>query len=519
MKQLHWIVLFVLLPSLAFSGKDFDEFKLNLLFVNATKNTSNADLENNTIIPWVEEAQRQYITKPSLKLSYTIERKKILNGLDLSELNFKSMTEFGKFMDDNFDNYARTKTEGHLTILVGNTLCWSDGKKCWGGWASFPHDVNPFNRKKGIWLSEESGSYVFAHELGHFWGLKHTFEPYVGFNKQCNKEFGNKNILNPDIGHCNSCDGKIALRIDSKTGNEFYVCENGVSNVMDYCRSVVPDASGIDAPGTETLNVCQQERAASQRKQYMTRDGKVNYIKLAGMRGEGACSRDSDCKSNEFCTAGVLDLKRNVCKVKLTNGALCTKDRQCQAGRCKSGFCSAPASVSMNGSCRFNDECRAGKCNAPIGGVTKGICVCERDSDCNTGEYCNKGGIFGVGKNICSKMVSPTCPGGWRYEIRNPLKKDRCVKTTTLTKPLKCKLLATDVAKNWTGPHAKNGADECRSKKGKKPKGVKCPIGYKYIIKSGADSCIKVQEEDRTPSCPSGYDYKSLSGKDQCRKN
>ena len=442
MKRLPCLLLLLLFPALAFAKQDFDEFRLNLHFVNGTKETSDTDLETQAIIPWIDEAERQFSAKPRLKLSYTIERKKTVNGMDLSDMQFKSMAEFNQFMDDHFDNYARSETDGHLTLLVGNRLCWKNllGKEnCWGGWANFPHDVNPFNRKKGIWIKETGDKYVLAHELGHFFGLKHTFEPYVGFNKQCNKEFGNKNIFNPDIGHCNSCNGKIAVRDDS------YVCEGGVSNVMDYCSSLTPDGSGGFSTGTETLNVCQQERAANQRQQFMTKDGKVNYIKLAGLRGEGACQEDSDCNANEFCTAGVLDLTRNVCKekksqgstctnkrqcasdrcnlgicadpdqcqtdgdcssgdfcgdpisgkrtckAKLSDGSVCTKGEQCKAGRCKTGFCSVAASVSMGDTCRFNDECRVGKCNAPIGGATKGTCVCKTDSDCGAGKWCDAG--------------------------------------------------------------------------------------------------------------------------------
>ena len=61
-------------------------------------------------------------------------------------------------------------------------------------------------------------------------------------------------------------------------------------------------------------------------------------------------------------------------------------------------------------------------------------------------------------------------------------------------------------------------SDECRSKKGKNPKGVKCPGGYKHNIKSGADTCTKTTQEHETPTCPAGYNYKSLNGKDECRE-
>jgi microsomal dipeptidase-like Zn-dependent dipeptidase len=114
--------------------------------------------------------------------------------------------------------------------------------------------------------------------------------------------------------------------------------------------------------------------------------------------------------------------------------------------------------------------------------------------------------------------VPPKCSSGESYETRNPLNKDRCKKTQVKTSALQCRLGALDKKKNWTGPHTKNGADECRSKKGKKAKGVKCSSGYKYASKSGRDTCTKTSYDYRTPSCPSGTKYKSQSGKDACLK-
>lgn len=426
-------------------------FDLEVQFVNGTKAQDNTALERDKIIPWVQKAEQQYVQKPSLKIHYTITNQRKAAGRDLSTLHFDGMSDFGKFMDENFDNVARTKTEGHLTILVGDSLCWKDllGKEvCWGGWSHFPHDVNPFGRKKGIWLSATNGSYTLAHEMGHLFSLKHTFEPYVGLNKQCNEGFGNKNVFAPALGHCNSCGGTI---VPAGTG---YICRGGVSNVMDYCDAYHADPSGrLTTEGNETLNVCQQERAADQRTQYLTKDGKVDYIALAGWNGEGQCQSDAECHDDEFCTAGVLDLSRNVCKAKkalgesctnkrqcasdrcnlarcvaadecqsdadcgagkycgdplvgqrtckakLDDGALCTKAEQCLAGRCKTGFCSAESSANLGGACRFDDECRAGACNAAVGGATKGTCVCRSDGDCGAGRYCDGGVDFKT--NVC----------------------------------------------------------------------------------------------------------------------
>jgi hypothetical protein len=422
MRKLCLLLLPLLLaPSVAPAAPPA-EFKLTLLFVNGTASRSNADLDR-TIKDWIADAEQQYRTKPALKVTYTIEKRATAGGRSLARLAFDKPAAFGAFMDDHFDNYARSETEGHLTLLVGDELCITNlvGKQsCWGGMAFFPHDVNPFSRKRGIWLAQTGDVHLLAHELGHFFSLKHTFEPYFGLNKQCNKEFGKKNVFNPELGHCNSCKGKVAVRT-GRGRTEYYVCENGISNVMDYCSALESDGTS----GTETLNVCQQERAATQREQYMTKDGKVNYIKLAGLRGAGACTSDAQCHSNEFCTAGVLDVVRDSCKAKKAHGATCTDKRQCATDRCSWGFC-ADADE-----CRSESDCGSSQyCGDPISGKRKckellahghtctradqcatgrcswGFCAdgdeCRSESDCGSSQYC---GDPISGKRKCKNLL------------------------------------------------------------------------------------------------------------------
>lgn len=198
----------------------------------------------------------------------------------------------------------------------------------------------------------------------------------------------------------------------------------------------------------------------------------------------------------------------------------CNSDDECGPGSfCnkrvgKENRCLVDGSLKLGNACYKNKECKTGKCQ---GTGDDRMCVCGKDSDCPSG-LCIVG-TLGVGQNYCRATTEPECPAGsgWSYEIRNPLNKDRCNRTVTKSKPLECKLKLGDKKKNWTGPHSQRGEDECRSVKGKKPRGVKCPGNYRHTIRSGADTCTKEETEHETPLCPIGWDYKSQNGRDVCQ--
>ncbi|HNP30333.1 MAG TPA: M43 family zinc metalloprotease [Nitrospirales bacterium] len=228
--------------------KEHTTFHLNIRFSSAVKGSTQSQTET-TIKNWIKDAERCYKDKPALKIHP--EWKWNVKGVS-NNLSFTTGRELRKFMDDKFDNIVgKSKTEGCLQVLVVDSAKTTKDNQSFAGHSFFPHCVVPFGRKHGIIMDIDALKSTFSHELGHFLSLKHTFEPYVGLKKNCNK------------GYPKGESGKGGTR----TGRRI--------NVMDYKRK---DSD------TTFLNNCQKERAAKQRRMYMTKAGDTNYRKLKGLR-------------------------------------------------------------------------------------------------------------------------------------------------------------------------------------------------------------------------------------------
>ena len=103
------------------------------------------------------------------------------------------------------------------------------------------------------------------------------------------------------------------------------------------------------------------------------------------------CNADNDCRSGEYCNAGV-DLNKNQCMAKKADNETCDiagGAHQCKSGYCKLSRCYTPNSVPMGETCYLNDACKAGKCSSLDG--TKGTCACKTDADCGQGQWCDAG--------------------------------------------------------------------------------------------------------------------------------
>lgn len=171
-------------------------------------------------------------------------------------LEFTTHKKFHKWADQNFDNVVGDdKTDGFFEVLVVDSLSVKKDSAAAGAFLpqkvcgrkhgiviEFPQDGFLTRRAGGIQFLSEG---ILAHEFGHVFSLRHTFEI-----ARCNQDYPIKGVRGHDT----------TRRSD------------GTVNVMDYWY---PDpVTGF------YLNDCQEDKAARQRKRFMTTRGEVNYRAL-----------------------------------------------------------------------------------------------------------------------------------------------------------------------------------------------------------------------------------------------
>ncbi len=235
---------------------NISDFKLKTHFIICYDKASFPDAD---VKKWIERrlklAEKIFSMKPALKMSYSFERHK--NGNKMLNKRFTKGASYNRFMNKHFDNMSKGIIKGKLVFLVAEG--WAVSNKTFKkgeminlcGKALFP--LYPGWKKHAIYLSRNCGTDTFAHELGHVFSLRHTFEK----------------------GGLCCADYKKGEKGKSST------YKNGKMNLMDYKTNLTSTEETIVR--RESLNKCQRRAAALGRRRYMLITGHTNYLKLKGL--------------------------------------------------------------------------------------------------------------------------------------------------------------------------------------------------------------------------------------------
>ena len=205
---------------------------------------------------------------------------------------------------------------------------------------------------------------------------------YITKQKECNadNDCGNGEFCNAGADtKKNQCMAKKADNDTCDIAGGDHQCKSGSCKLS---RCYTPNS--VPMNGTCYINdACQEGKCSS----------------LGGTKGTCVCQADADCGTGKYCNAGA-DTTKNSCLALKNDNETCDiagGDHQCKSGSCKLSRCYTPNSVPMGGMCYLNDACKEGKCSSLDG--TRGTCVCQTDTDCGSGKYCDAG--FDTKVNAC----------------------------------------------------------------------------------------------------------------------
>ncbi len=234
---------------------NLNDFKLNVHFVICHDQRSFPDKR---VDAWIEDrleiAERLFAMKPRLKIKYSWERHP--EGHKFLDLRFTRGVDYNRFMNKHFDHKAKGFFKGKMVFLVVDSLEVSSAKfrkkdmRKLGGKAYFPQCFGW--SRHAITLTKGSRPYVLSHELGHVFGLHHTFAK----GKLCTRKYG---------------------KGESGKSSTY---KNGTMNVMDYAKNLTKKQRDTLKV---RLNKCQEKTAAMTRRHYMSVNGKVNYLRIKGL--------------------------------------------------------------------------------------------------------------------------------------------------------------------------------------------------------------------------------------------
>lgn len=210
-------------------------YKLNLVFIFIENQTTKSNYKV-WIEPRVEIVEKLFSSPLPFEVSY-----KMQNLTGPQNLIFRTNRGFHKFMDRKYDAIA-LDGEYWYPVVVVNDLYFKRERKHSEGKAYLPQKRG---RRHGLMLTYQSDASTLAHELGHIFGLKHPWQPYVT-GKKCNREFRRENI---GPGETNDPGKRVVNLMDvrRKEGHSVYLTACQKERMYKYINTIVTSDGKLPA--------------------------------------------------------------------------------------------------------------------------------------------------------------------------------------------------------------------------------------------------------------------------------
>jgi len=173
--------------------------------------------------------------------------------------------------NSNYSNYP-VSNSGFLDFYILNEYINCLGGSFAGGNANFPWDIDNGIRVTGLQSlgfdnTDRFESLLFAHELGHYFGLRHTFENSIFSDDECDDD--GITDTDPDDSSTNPFSGNIMDYVDTLTATTlspnaiFSPCQKAkIIDVLFECRNQFCDdrpENYLAFPEQQSISLCEDQ--------------------------------------------------------------------------------------------------------------------------------------------------------------------------------------------------------------------------------------------------------------------
>lgn len=159
------------------SAQQVQAYRINLLFIFVENQPTGRDYEA-WLKPQVEITEKLFTSSIPFDVRWKVGTENSAQNLE-----FATNKGFHKYMDKRFDAKL-IDGEYWYPVVVVNSLYFRRERKRSEGKSYLPQR---HGRRHGIMLTYQSDAATLAHELGHVFGLKHPWQPYI-IGKKCNRQ-------------------------------------------------------------------------------------------------------------------------------------------------------------------------------------------------------------------------------------------------------------------------------------------------------------------------------------------